>query len=62
MSVVLALILLFCALLVLSWILVIPIAIIGFLIKIAPFVIIVLLIWALLTGRIEITIHRDKRR
>lgn len=62
MSVVLALILLFCALLVLSWILVIPIAIIGFLIKIAPFAIIVLLIWALLTGRIEITIHRDKRR
>lgn len=62
MSVVLALILLFCVLLVLSWILVIPIAIIGFLIKIAPFVIIALLIWALLTGRIEITIHRDKRR
>lgn len=61
MSVVLALILLFCALLVLSWILVIPIAIIGFLIKIAPFAIIALLIWALLTGRIEITIHRDKR-
>lgn len=62
MSVVFALILLFCVLLVLSWILVIPIAIIGFLIKIAPFAIIVLLIWALLTGRIEITIHRDKRR
>ena len=58
MGVVLALLALFCVLTVLSWIISIPIAIIAFLIKIAPIAIVVILAWAILTGRIEIKIGR----
>ena len=47
---------------VLSWILVIPIAIVALLIKIAPLVIVALIIYGLVSGRIEITIHRDRRK
>ncbi len=62
MSVLLGLVALFLVLLVLSWILVIPITIIAFLIKIAPFAIVALIVYGLVTGRIEITIHRDHRK
>ena len=62
MNVLLGLLALFLVLLVLSWILVIPITIIAFLIKIAPFAIVALIIYGLMSGRIEITIHRDHRK
>ncbi len=60
MGVVLALLALFCVLTVLSWIISIPIAIIAFLIKIAPIAIVVILAWAILTGRIEIKVNRKR--
>lgn len=60
MGVVLALLALFCVLTVLSWIISIPIAIIAFLIKIAPVAIVVILAWAILTGRIEIKVNRKR--
>ncbi len=60
MGVVLALLALFCVLTVLSWIISIPIAIIAFLIKIAPVAIVVILTWAILTGRIEIKVNRKR--
>lgn len=60
MGVVLALLALFCVLTVLSWIISIPIAIIAFLIKIAPVAIVVVLAWAILTGRIEIKVNRKR--
>lgn len=60
MGVVLALLALFCVLTVLSWIISIPIAIIAFLIKIAPVAIVVILAWAILTGRIEIKVNRRR--
>ena len=60
MGVVLTLLALFCVLTVLSWIISIPIAIIAFLIKIAPVAIVVILAWAILTGRIEIRVNRKR--
>ncbi len=60
MGVVLALLALFCVLTVLSWIISIPIAIIAFLIKIAPIAIVVILAWAILTGWIEIKVNRKR--
>ena len=62
MNVLLGLLALFLVLMVLSWILVIPIAIVAFLIKIAPLVIVALIIYGLVSGRIEITIHRVHRK
>ena len=62
MSTLVVILLLFCALVVLSWLITIPIALIALLIKVAPLLLVAAVIYGLVTGRIEITFHRDRKR